>query len=83
MLGSRSPLTDTDALDVDHAQPGVGDCVNEHTHLFRILRDIGYERGVSSACGWVSTQGGELNYGVETAKALRYLQRLREKVYSE
>ena len=64
-------------------QPGVGDCVEEHTHLFRILRDIGYERGVSCACAWVSTKGGELDYGAETAKTLKYLQDLRGKVYSE
>ena len=64
-------------------QPGVGDCDEEHTHLFRILRDIGYERGVSCACGWVSTKGGELDYGAETAKTLKHLQDLRDKVYSD
>ena len=67
----------------EHGQPGVGDCVEEHTRLFRILRDIGYERGVSAACPWVSTEGGELDFGAETAKSLKYLQDLRDKVYAE
>jgi hypothetical protein len=67
----------------DHGQPGVGDCVDLHTRLFRILRDIGYERGVSAACPWVSTVGGELDFGEETAKSLRYLEDLRAKVYAE
>jgi hypothetical protein len=64
-------------------QPGVGDRVELHTRLFRILRDIGYERGVSAACAWVSTLGGNLDFRAETAKSLRYLQELRDKVYAE
>jgi sugar phosphate isomerase/epimerase len=64
-------------------QPGVGDRVALHTRLFRILRDIGYERGVSAACAWVPTEGDRLDYGVETAKSLRYLKELRDKVYAE
>ena len=63
-------------------QPGVGDRVEVHTRLFRALRDFGYERGVSAACPWVSSQGGKLNFGLETARALRYLRDLRDKVYS-
>ncbi len=51
--------------------------------LFRILRDIGYTRGVSAACPWVSTDGGPVDFGKETAKSLRYLQGLRDKVYAE
>lgn len=66
-----------------HGQPGVGDCVDLHTRLFRILRDIGYERGVSAACPWVSTADGRLDFAAETAKTLRYLQDLRDRVYSE
>jgi hypothetical protein len=31
----------------------------------------------------MTTQGGELDYGAETAKTLKYLQDLRDKVYSE
>ncbi|MBK8021917.1 MAG: hypothetical protein IPK19_10965 [Chloroflexi bacterium] len=63
-------------------QPGVGDMVEIHTHLFRVLRDAGYDKAVSCACPWVSTDGGPLNFGKETAKSLRYLQDLREKVYA-
>ena len=65
------------------AQPGVGDMEEIHTHLFRIFRDIGYTRAISCACPWVSTDGGPLNFGRETAKTLQYVQRLRDKVYSE
>lgn len=67
----------------DEGQPGIGDREEVYTRLFRILRDIGYERGVSAACPWVSSEGDELDFGLETAKTLRYLQDLREKVYSE
>jgi sugar phosphate isomerase/epimerase len=67
----------------EHAQPGVGDLVDFHTHFFRVLRDIGYEGTVSAACPWKSTTGGDLDLRVETAKSLRYLQELRDKVYSE
>ncbi len=65
------------------AQPGVGDMVAIHTKLFRIFRDVGYEGAISCACPWVSTDGGPLNFGRETAKALQYVQGLRDKVYSE
>jgi hypothetical protein len=39
--------------------------------------------GVSAACPWVSTVDGELDFGKETAKSLRYLEDLRAKVYAE
>jgi sugar phosphate isomerase/epimerase len=68
----------------EKGQPGVGG--NEETllRLFRILRDSGYKAGVSCACPWVSTDGGDtLDFGAETAKTLKYLQGLRERVYSE
>lgn len=66
------------------AQPGVGNRVEAHTHLFRVLRDIGYVGGVSAACPWVSTSGGtQVNFRAETAKTLQYLHDLREKVYAE
>jgi hypothetical protein len=51
--------------------------------LFRILRDIGYERGVSVAYAWVLTEGDTLDFRSETAKSLRYLLELRDKVYAE
>jgi len=64
-------------------QPGMGDRLDLHTQLFRILRDMDYGRGVSAACAWVSTKGVELDFGRETAKSLRYLKDLRDKVYAE
>jgi sugar phosphate isomerase/epimerase len=68
----------------ESAQPGVGDRIAIHTHLFRILRDIQYVGGVSAACPWVNTSGGKkVNFHVETAKTLKYLQDLRDKVYEE
>ena len=67
----------------DHGQPGVGDKEETLLRVFRILRDIGYEGGVSAACPWVSTEGSDLDFRKETAKSLRYLQELRDRVYSE
>jgi sugar phosphate isomerase/epimerase len=64
-------------------QPGTGDRHDVYLHLFRVLRDIGYTGAVSCACAWVSTEGGELNFGRETAKTLAYLQNLRASVYAE
>lgn len=66
-----------------HAQPGVGDNETIHTQLFRVLRDIGYTRGVSAACPWVSTREGDFDLHYESAKALEYLRNLRAKVYAE
>jgi sugar phosphate isomerase/epimerase len=65
------------------AQPGVGNLAEYHTRFFRVLRSIGYEATVSAACPWKSTTGGRMNLREETAKSLRYLQRLRDEVYSE
>jgi sugar phosphate isomerase/epimerase len=67
----------------EHAQPGVGDMDDVFLRLFRILRDIGYTRGVSAACPWVNTIGDELDFGAETARSLAYLKNLRESVYAE
>jgi sugar phosphate isomerase/epimerase len=65
------------------AQPGIGDLADYHTRFFRVLKSIGYEGTVSAACPWKSTTGGAMNLRLETAKSLRYLQELRDKVYSE
>lgn len=65
------------------AQPGTGDRVEIHKRLFRVLRDMGYERGVSCACPWISTDGGPFDFTKETAKTLKYLQNLRDEVYAE
>jgi sugar phosphate isomerase/epimerase len=67
----------------EQGQPGVGDMEARLLNLFRVLRDIGYLRGVSAACPWVSTDDGPLDYGKETAKALDYLKGLRAQVYAE
>ena len=64
-------------------QPGTGDRTDLYERLFRILRDIDYQGAVSCACAWVSSDGGEFDFGKETEKTLVYLQGLREKVYAE
>jgi hypothetical protein len=38
---------------------------------------------VSAACPWISTEGGDIDLRKETIESLRYLQELRDKVYSE
>jgi sugar phosphate isomerase/epimerase len=65
------------------AQPNVGGMEEIHKAFFRVLRDIDYQRGVSCACPWVSTEPGEFDLKKETAKALAYIVRLREQVYNE
>ena len=67
----------------EHGQPGVGDRVEIHKHLFRVLRDMKYEGGVSCACPWVGSDGGSLDFAKETAKTLEYLQNLRAEVYAQ
>ena len=67
-----------------NAQPGVGDRKNLHLELFRVLRDIKYTGGVSAACSWINTgTGKKIDFRAETAKSLKYLQELRDKVYAE
>jgi sugar phosphate isomerase/epimerase len=67
----------------DTYQPNVGNSTEKLLHLFRILRDMGYERTVSSAHPWISTEGEIFNYRLESGKTLKYLQQLRDHVYSE
>jgi len=64
-------------------QPNVGDCTEKILHIFRVLRDMGYARTVSSAHPWIATEWETFNYRLESGKTLEYLQRLREKVYTE
>jgi hypothetical protein len=64
-------------------QPNVGNCTDKILHIFRVLRDIGYERTVSSAHPWISTEGDSFNYRLESEKTLKFLQNLRNQVYSE
>ncbi len=64
------------------AQPNVGNREDIFLHLFRILKEIGYDKGVSAACPWVVTNGAkEIDYAYETDKTLAYLQSLKAKVY--
>jgi sugar phosphate isomerase/epimerase len=64
------------------AQPNVGDREAMLTHLFNVLKDAGYDKGVSAACPWVVTNGAAaIDYRYETDTTLKYLQDLREKVY--
>lgn len=67
----------------DTYQPNYGDSTAKILRIFRVLRDIGYERTVSSAHPWTSTQEGPFDYAVESAKTLRFLKDLREQVLSE
>jgi len=67
----------------DTYQPNYGDSTAKILHIFRVLRDIGYQRAVSSAHPWTSTEEGPFDYGVESAKTLRFLTDLRERVFSE
>jgi sugar phosphate isomerase/epimerase len=64
-------------------QPNAGNCTDKILHIFRVLRDMGYERTVSSAHPWISTEGDSFNYRLESEKTLKFLQNLRNQVYSE
>ena len=64
------------------AQPNVGNREKTLLHLFEVLKEAGYDKGVSAACPWVSTNGeAEVDFKYETDKTLAYLQELRAKVY--
>jgi sugar phosphate isomerase/epimerase len=67
----------------DTYQPNVGKRGDLHLQLFRILRGIGYQRGVSAASPWIATAGGPFDYRFESGKTLEYLKNLRDRVYSE
>jgi sugar phosphate isomerase/epimerase len=63
------------------AQPNVGAREETFTRLFKVLKDAGYDKGVSAACPWVSTKGGEIDWKYETDLTLAYIQGLREQAY--
>jgi sugar phosphate isomerase/epimerase len=66
----------------EKAQPNVGIREDLFVRLFEVLKEVGYTRGVSAACPWKSTKGGDtIDYLYETKVTLEYLQRLRDKVY--
>jgi sugar phosphate isomerase/epimerase len=66
----------------DTYQPNYGDCRAKILHIFRVLRDIGYQRTVCSAHPWISTRDGPFEYAYESATTLRFLQDLREQAFS-
>lgn len=64
------------------AQPNVGDREATFIRLFNILKEINYDKGVSVACPWISTNGKtEIDYAYETDKTLKFVQDIRAKVY--
>lgn len=63
------------------AQPNVGARDDLLLHLFKVLKEAGYDKGVSAACPWVATKPGEIDYKYETDVTLKYMQELRAKVY--
>lgn len=65
------------------AQPNVGIHEKDFIRLFEVLKEIGYTRGITVACPWVSTKGGELDWKYETGVTIEYLLKLREKVCGE
>ena len=66
------------------AQPNVGQREAILTELFTILRDIGYDKGVTAACPWVSTNGAEkADFLYETKVTFAYIDKIRSKVYGE
>jgi hypothetical protein len=67
----------------DKYQPNVGNRGPILLELFRLLRDVGYERSVSAASPWTITEGKTFNYRLESAKTLKYMQDLRRQVYTE
>jgi sugar phosphate isomerase/epimerase len=66
----------------DTYQPNYGNSTAKILHIFRVLRDIGYQRTVSSAHPWISTRNGPFDYAYESATTLRFLQDLREQAFS-
>jgi len=67
----------------DTYQPNYGDSTAKILRIFRVLRDVGYQRTVSSAHPWIATREGPFDYGFESAQTLRFLKDLRERVLSE
>lgn len=60
------------------AQPYVGNRTPIFERLFKILKEINYAHVVTSACPWVSTKGGELDWAYETQKTVEYLDSIME-----
>jgi len=64
------------------AQPNVGDREAILVNLFTVLKDANYTRGVSVACPWKSTLGGDLDIRKESKITLDYLKKIRDSVYA-
>jgi sugar phosphate isomerase/epimerase len=70
-------------IDGRHGQPMPGD-EDRLLPIFRVLRDMGYTGPVVTACPWVPTEGRTtLDFRIETARTLAFLQDLRARVYAE
>jgi sugar phosphate isomerase/epimerase len=67
----------------DTYQPNYGNCTDKILHIFRVLRDVGYRRTVSSAHPWISTVPGPFDYRAESARTLNFLIDLRARVFAE
>jgi sugar phosphate isomerase/epimerase len=67
----------------DTYQPNYGNCTEKILHIFRVLRDVGYRRTVSSAHPWISTVPGSFDYRAESSRTLEFLVDLRTRVYAE
>ncbi|MCL2056616.1 MAG: sugar phosphate isomerase/epimerase [Oscillospiraceae bacterium] len=68
----------------EKAQPNVGGDAHHKSmrRFFEVLREAGYDKGVTSACPWKPTNGAEeIDWAYETEKTLDYLQELRAQVY--
>ncbi|MDR1533327.1 MAG: sugar phosphate isomerase/epimerase [Clostridiales bacterium] len=64
------------------SQPNVGNRKAILSDLFAVLREAGYDKGVSAACPWVVTNGAPaIDYKYETDTTLAYLLELREQAY--
>lgn len=64
------------------AQPNVGEREPILTHLFEVLKEIDYTKGVSVACPWIITNGAkEIDYAYETDTTLKFVQEIRAKIY--
>lgn len=62
------------------AQPNVGARDDIFIRLFKILKEINYQHVVTSACPWIPTKPGELDWLYETQKTVEYLDGIMEKV---
>ncbi|MCL2832790.1 MAG: sugar phosphate isomerase/epimerase [Treponema sp.] len=66
----------------EKGQPNVGLRKDIFVHLFKVLKEAGYEKGVSAASPWVPTNGAkEIDWKYETDKTIKFLQEMRADTY--